>query len=145
MRTFWSRLRRSPVVRELGRPSNALLFARILGFTAVSPLLLRIKPPRLLSILEPKRSTKRPAPPRLDRIVRYTDALLPRRTCMRSAITLYYFLRREGMQLGICFGVALEKGSLRGHCWLVKDGQPFLEREDPLPTFTPIYAFPHVE
>jgi hypothetical protein len=29
-----------------------------------------------------------------------------------------------------------------GHCWLVKDGEPFLEVQDPRPLFTEMHRFP---
>ena len=60
---------------------------------------------------------------KVDRIIRYTEALLvgrgpfPRRTCLRGAVTLYYFLTREGLDMGICFGAARSREGLIGHCW----------------------------
>ena len=147
--TYWSKFRtRAALVDELWRPSNALLFMRILGLIVLSPVLLRLSLPRLFRLLEPKSTGKTPARPRQERIVRYTEALLshrgplPRRSCLRRAITLYYFLSREGAQLEVCFGVAPSNGNLDGHCWLVRDGEPFLESGDPLATFTPMYTFP---
>jgi hypothetical protein len=29
-----------------------------------------------------------------------------------------------------------------GHCWLVKDGEPFLESQDPRPVFAELCRFP---
>ena len=130
------------------RPSNALLFMRILGLIVLSPALVRLSPPRLFSFLEPKSTGKTPVRSQEERIVRYTDALLanrgplPHRSCLRRAIMLYYFLSREGAKLEVCFGVAPSNGDLGGHCWLVRDGEPFLESGDPLATFTPVYSFP---
>ena len=164
MRTYWSKLlHRAAPVKELWWPPSAFLFLRVLLFIAVSPLLLRVKLPRLLAFLEPRAPSKDSDPVKVDRIIRYTDALLPgrgpfpRRSCYfpsflaggRSraaaafAVTLYYFLSREGMELGICFGVSPSGESLAGHCWLVRDGEPFLEKGDPLSKFIPMYSFPH--
>ncbi len=150
MRAYWSKLlHRAAPLRELWWPPSAFLFVRLLLFIAVSPLLLRVNLPRLLAFLEPRALSTDPDPVKVDRIIRYTDALLvgrgplPRRSCFRRAVTLYYFLRREGMQLGICFGVSRSGEGLTGHCWLVRDGEPFLEKGDPLSTFIPMYSFPH--
>ena len=153
MRTYWSKLlHRAALLRELRWPPSAFLFVRLLLFIAVSPLMLRVKLPRLLALLEPRSPSKDPDSLRVDRIIRYTDALLPgrgpfpRRSCFRRAVTLYYFLRREGIELGICFGVSPSAEGLTGHCWLVRDGEPFLERDDPRAVFTPMYFFPrHLE
>lgn len=149
MRTYWSKFRtRAAIIGEMWRPSNALLFMRILGLIVLSPGLLRLSLPRLFRLLESKSTRKAPARAQEERIVRYTDALLanrgplPHRSCLRRAITLYYFLSREGAQLEVCFGVAPSNGNLGGHCWLVRDGEPFLESGDPLATFTPMYTFP---
>jgi hypothetical protein len=35
-------------------------------------------------------------------------------------------------------------GEYVGHCWLVKDGEPFLERTDPRPVFAEIVSIPRV-
>ncbi len=147
--TYWSKFRtRAAIIGEMWRPSNALLFMRIFGLIVLSPALLRLSLPRLFRLLEPKSTGKTPARPRQERIVRYTEALLahrgplPHRSCLRRAITLYYFLSREGAQLEVCFGVAPSGGNLDGHCWLVRDGEPFLESRDPLANFTPICTFP---
>ena len=149
MRAYWSKFRtRAALVDELWRPSNALLFLRILGLILLSPALLRLNPPRLFGLLQPKSTGRTPARAQEERIVRYTDALLanrgplPHMSCLRRAITLYYFLSREGAPLEVCFGVAPADGDLGGHCWLVRDGEPYLELGDPLATFTPMYTFP---
>ena len=149
MRAYWSRLlHRAAPLRELWWPPSAFLFLRLLLFIAVSPLLLRVNLPRLLALLEPRALSTGWDPLKVERIIRYTDALLvgrgplPRQSCFRRAVTLYYFLRREGMELGICFGVSPSAEGLAGHCWLVKDGEPYLERGDPRAVFTPTYSFP---
>ena len=60
-------------------------------------------------------------------------APLVRRGCLTRGLTRYYFLRRAGMDIALSFGMGhLDKGFM-GHCWLVKDGEPFLEAEDPQP------------
>jgi len=118
---------------------------------AVSPILVRMQLPRLLPALEPRELPRDADSRKVARIIRYTDALtfsrlpLLRRSCMHRAVTLYYFLRREGVDLSVHFGVARVDQDLGGHCWLMKDGEPYLENEDPRRTFTPMYVFPESE
>jgi hypothetical protein len=61
--------------------------------------------------------------------------------CTVRGLTLYYFLRRAGVAVNLCYGVALVQGRLVGHCWLERAGEPFLERPRQL-RFTPAYTFP---
>jgi hypothetical protein len=35
-------------------------------------------------------------------------------------------------------------GEFEGHCWLMKDGEPYLEKRDPRPFFAPTYTFSRV-
>ena len=64
---------------------------------------------------------------------------LVRPGCLTRGITLYALLRRAGADVSLCFGVnPLMDGRPEGHCWLVLDGQPFLERDDPRSVFTRI-------
>jgi hypothetical protein len=65
--------------------------------------------------------------------------------CLTRCATLFYFLRRAGWNLTLCFGAACVNGKLAqapGHCWLVKDGKPFLEDKDPCLSYVPIYSMP---
>jgi hypothetical protein len=70
---------------------------------------------------------------------------LVRARCLTRCATLFYFLRRAGWDLTLCFGAACVNGKLAeapGHCWLVKDGKPFLEDKDPCLNYVPIYSMP---
>ena len=158
MRNYWSRfLRRAAAYHDIWWPPNTILFLRILALLAVSPLLVRFDLPRLKRLIEPRRVRragmvrKMPSTESVDRIVRYTDGMLARRgpmmrkNCFRRAITLYYFLRREGVELDVCFGVKTPGESLLdGHCWLVRDESPYLEAIDPTSMFTPVYSFSQI-
>ena len=46
------------------------------------------------------------------------------------------------MDVTLCFGMGRVAGEFAGHCWLMKDGQPFLEAKDPLPVFTRVVSIP---
>lgn len=135
-------------LRRLCNPRNALLFVRISVFAALVPLLTRLPPPRLDELLAPRRAYDTLDHHSAQRIVRFVDLVLARGrpiirpSCVTRGLTLYYFLRRGEADLALCFGVAKLKGKLAGHCWLIRDGEPFLEPQDPRAWFTEMYRFP---
>ncbi len=122
-----------------------MLFLRILLFAGGVPLLLRLRLARLERLLEPGNVRAAPAPGTVQKIVDYMEGALRfgrpfvRRSCVTRGVTLYYFLRRAGVDLMLCFGVGKVGEDFAGHCWLVKDGAPFLETTDPRPLFAVVY------
>ena len=127
------------------RLSNTFLFLRIFTFAAAVPYLLRLKLSRVGSILEPGKS---PVPVQEDsvrKITAYVETAIRRgqpfvrRGCLTRGLTRYYFLRRAGMDVALCFGMGRLDKEFMGHCWLVKDGEPFLEPEDPRPRYAEMY------
>lgn len=47
---------------------------------------------------------------------------LYRATCLRKSMLVWWFLRREGIQSNICFGVRMNGGLLEAHAWLESNG-----------------------
>ena len=126
--------------------ADALLFARICTFAAAVPLLVRLPLPRVQTLLSsPPRRVAEPDPDEVRRIVAHVAfaqrALAPvvRPGCLTRGLTLYRFLGRAGLDLSLCFGLADPGGDPKGHCWLVRDDEPFLETVDPRPVFTETY------
>ena len=91
------------------------------------------------------------------KIVKFTDYILGRNffmyksTCLKRSLVLYYFLRKSGINVHICFGVKYNdklsdkeaKEKLEGHAWLLYQGDIFLERNVELTkTYTITYYFP---
>ena len=138
-------MRRSRGLETLRTPSDALLLLRIYLFAASVPLLSRIPLPTLL----PKLDTRTNAPHRPERaqkVVSYVEVVLrraplARRDCMARGLTLFYFLRRAGVDVALCFGTGKPDGDFAGHCWLARDGEPYLEKTSSF-TFEEIYRFP---
>ncbi len=76
------------------------------------------------------------------KIIKFTDYVLSRKylrcknTCLRRSLVLYYFLRKFGINVTICFGVRYTEmqpashtqKKLDGHAWLLYNGEIFLER-----------------
>lgn len=124
--------------------SKAFLFLRVFTFAAAVPSLMRLKLARVASILETGRPTGSVDPDRAQKIAAYVETAilrgkpLVRSGCLTRGLTRYYFFRRAGMDVSLHFGMGRigRNQELIGHCWLVKDGEPYLEREDPRPLYT---------
>ena len=136
-------------MRELRSARELLLFAYLTAFAAAVPLLMRLPLPRAAALLTrpPRRPpASRAEVERLERMV----ALAPRvarpfvRTgCLTRGVTLFWFLRRAGLDVELRFGLQLDdRAAGDGHCWLALQDEPFLERVDPRPRFAELYRFP---
>lgn len=152
----WSAIveRRWGIVRAIRSVEQFWLFCRALAFALTVPLQVRLSWPRLDSLLERRfpqdgRTTALTAGD-WDR-VRCIQAALAfgrpfvRSSCLTRGMTLYYFLRRAGIAVTLCFGIRRRGRELtteRGHCWLELEGAPILEANDPLAGFLPICRLP---
>jgi hypothetical protein len=144
--TLPSRLR---ALGELRSARELLLFVRLTAFAATVPLLMRLPLPRAAELLtRPPRRTATSAAEieRLDRLFALAPQVarpLVRPGCLTRGVTLYWFLRRAGLDVELRFG--LDPGrdvETDGHCWLSLDGEPFLEKRDPRPRFAELYRLP---
>ena len=62
--------------------------------------------------------------------------------CWRRAAVLHRFLRFEGVDTTIVFGVdASDLQQLEAHAWLERDGQPFAELA-PVTSYRRVFEFP---
>jgi hypothetical protein len=148
VKRWWSPLvRRAALLRAVHRRGDTLLFAHSLGFALVVPLLLRLPLPRVEALLE--RAARAGRPGDADAVAATVlDMLqagrpLVRRGCLTRGLTLYYFLRRAGVDVTLTFGMGHAEGGdgFDGHCWLVRDGQPYLEARDPRGLYAEMYSF----
>lgn len=141
MRERWASLKRVYQDGELR------LLARVLAFSIAVPVLLRLSLPRMARLIE------KIAGPRRHRVLHPLDhgslaacveaamtigSPIVRRGCLTRGLTLYYFLRRAGVDVDLCFGVGRLAGDFCGHCWLLLNGEPFLEKKDPQREFTAV-------
>ncbi|HUX87916.1 MAG TPA: lasso peptide biosynthesis B2 protein [Chloroflexota bacterium] len=121
---------------------------RVYLFTIGVRALLRLNLEQLESIIEPAKAPGTPAWSQIERIVHCIDqvfeskAPLIRRGCYSRGVICYYLLRRAGLEVSLYFGVSKRGEHFAGHCWLMRNGEPFLERNDPRPQFTTVYAIP---
>jgi hypothetical protein len=129
------------------RPAELLLALRVLAVATLVPALTRLPLARQAAILEP-RSRQHPDPVREAWLTRHVDAVLVRGRplvrpgCLTRGLTHYYFLRRVGADVRLVYGIGEIDGRTEGHCWLVRDGEPYLESTDPRPYYTETYCLP---
>jgi hypothetical protein len=136
---------RPDALRELRGPTDAALFAQVSVFAACVPLLLRLPLPRLAALLDAG-ARRLPAPaatsdrlPELLVLAARVFRPLVRPGCLTRGVTLFWFLRRSGLPVELCFAVDPTAEPADGHCWLVLDGEPFLEPVDPRARFAETY------
>ena len=154
MRNWLPRIgRRVAAFRHLRGFGEWWLFARVFLFAAALPLLFRLKLPLVTRLLDARTGggDATAAPQEQDFIIRCIEwAMLAGRplirpNCLTRGVTRYFFLRRAGVNVSLCFGAAWRQGEFiaaPGHCWLVKEDKPYLEMRDPLLCFVPIYTLP---
>jgi hypothetical protein len=122
------------------------LVGQIAGYVLFAPLLLRL-PIRIVdNLLSPGDAKAGGSSDRIEKILRYTDAvcgrlrrLIPSR-CLARGITLFYLLRKAGLPVGLEFGIERHCDGGKGHCWLVLNDEPFAEKVDPRKIFIPMYS-----
>lgn len=87
-----------------------------------------------------------PGAPELDRLVHSIEAALIagrpaiQSGCLIRGLTLHHFLRNAGVDVDLCFGMGRQGDDLAGHCWLVRDGIPFLEKHDPRQRYSVVFT-----
>jgi len=127
--------------------SNAVLFLRICAFAAAVPYLLRLKLCRVVGAIEPGKDPWAVDEDRVRKITTYVEKAIRRGKpvvrpgCLTRGLTRYYFLRRAGMDVALCFGMGRLDNDFVGHCWLVKNEEPYLEPpdQDPRNRYTEMY------
>ena len=134
---------------------------RIVGLITLLPVMIKyLTIPTLLKTLTPgenKSGQNVDVDSLIEKIVKYTDYILGfnrlfyKKTCLTRSLVLYHFLRKYGIEVHICLGV--KKGEplsevdsekiLKGHAWLVYDGNIFLEKTSlGAHTFKTTFCFP---
>jgi hypothetical protein len=134
---------------ETRNPGGWLLPVRVLLFGLCAPVLVRRGPERMAALLERASSEPPSTDPRMaEALARRVDRCLRagwplvRRGCLTRGVTLYRFLRRAGFDVSLRFGIGEVNGRLEGHCWLVHDNRPLLEKRDPRAIYTETWRIP---
>ena len=113
--------------------------ARAVALALGSCVLARLPPRRLAAVL---RLADRDESPDVDARAVAERALalsghLIRHTCYTRGITRYLLLRPGRHDLLLVFG--MDAATREGHCWILLDGKPYLEAEDPAGRFVPVW------
>ncbi|MFC1996046.1 lasso peptide biosynthesis B2 protein [Chloroflexota bacterium] len=135
-------------MKKLPKPDYGFLYLRIFFFILSTPLLLQLKLPQLKKLLAlPKRHID-VDDARIEYILTSVDTILQigwpviRTRCYPRGLALYYYLNKAGLNVSLHFGAEKIREDLAGHCWLVQDGEPFSEPEDPRLSYKEVYSFP---
>lgn len=151
-RSFWpSGADRVRALRQLDSPPDLLLLLRILVYAAAVPALTMTR----LTSWERfagggGRGGADGGPEAVKKTVAYFDAVLisfrplVRSGCLVRGLTLYHFLRKAGVDVSLRFGFVRFDDSVTGHCWLVKNGRPFLEPDRPDVAYTETFQLPMI-
>jgi hypothetical protein len=150
MNSFFSTLnRRLDATRDAVRYAEPILLVQVIAFASSVPLLMRLKPRTLERLLTLRhRSVLTGADDAVARIVQHlrmasrVASPLVRSGCLTRGLTLFYFLRRAGIDVSLSFGMRGAAGEFKGHCWLTRGGAPFLERQDPRPLYAHVFSIP---
>jgi Transglutaminase-like superfamily len=129
-------------------PRDWVKLVQVCLFGAMVPAMVRLPLPRLAALLTRSPRTCTPNPVEIERLERVTTLApriarpLVRSGCLTRGITLFWCLRRAGVDVELRFGLDPRVDQATdGHCWLALDGEPYLEREDTL-RFTELYRLP---
>ena len=143
--------RRLAPLTEFHRPADVVLLARVICISMTVPLLMRLPLPRLAAVLSiatrvgRSRGLSGREPERMAACVAAAQrSLAPvvRSGCLTRGVTLYWLLRRAGVPVELCFGVGRPGAELAGHCWLTRNGRPYLEPADAPACFDALYRIP---
>jgi hypothetical protein len=138
-------------IELLRHPKNLIILLKMFTFAAVIPVLMKFYSlERILGIITPsnKERPKDVSHVSAKKIVRLGMFLLKRNrlflknSCLKRSLLLYYFLRKNGIEVNIHFGVKKRGGYLAGHSWLTKDGNLFADLERHSKAFTEVLSFP---
>jgi len=131
--------------------SDVLLLGQIAVLAALVPALMRLPLPRLARLLALADRGPRPRPDaaRERHVLALVSLVLDlgrpalRPTCLTWGLTRYVALRQAGAEVDLLFGLGQGPDQqFGGHCWLVRDGQPLLETQDPRLWFAEIFRLP---
>jgi transglutaminase superfamily protein len=142
VKSFWRRANPRQRLRVI--PAHALedawLLLQIVVFASGVPVLMRLPLNRVKRILRPAPRSATASPQHLLALLDLVFSAMRhlRPTCLTRGVTRCYFLRRAGFDVELAFGMS-PTTAVGGHCWLVRDGLPFLESRDPRAMFAEMF------
>ncbi|RMF95332.1 MAG: lasso peptide biosynthesis B2 protein [Candidatus Schekmanbacteria bacterium] len=138
--------------RIVRRITEFVIYSKIFLLATILPLLLKVLSlPSVMKILTPSKNRRHWRQWKVDIIVKGTDKILGigffiyHPTCLKKSLILYHFLRKEGMDVAIHFGVRKRNGTLDGHSWLTKKGKRVYDNLESVDDFFVTYSYPSDE
>ena len=141
-------IRRHNAIRQTLREADVALLLQIGVFASLVPLLMRLKLTRVERLLRVRQPPGHVSSWSFEAIVQHLQfarrigSPLVRSGCLTRGVTLYYFLRRAGIDVTLAFGVRSIGAEFTGHCWLERGGVPILEDEDPRTLYVRTVSIP---
>lgn len=141
----------SKTVELLCQRQNLKTLLQMFAFAAVMPILIKcFSLQRILGMMTPreKAQAQNTSHASVKRIVSLGLLLLNRNrlflknSCLKRSLLLYYFLRKDGVNVQIYFGIKKLDDRLSGHSWLTQDGNLLADREQHRRAFTEVLSFP---
>jgi len=91
------------------------------------------------------RRHKRVSKEKLEVVVVFVDYVLHnvkglKSTCLNRSLALFHFLSRMEESVILHFGVKKDNDELKGHGWLTRDGEAFLEKDNSYGDFKPVLS-----
>ena len=128
--------------------NKTFLVVRTVGWAAVLPALKRIVPLRVLvramwrtpSVGERDAAQEARVAALLDRV--YRHGRVPRRhNCLERSLIMYRYLSELNAEPTLMVALKRDAGSLRGHAWVVVDGNPVAEHPGIVEDYKPVVSF----
>lgn len=143
-------MKRTTATQFAQHPRELILAAHIFIFLMRLPFSLRFSSVQAIAAgVEPRGDRARRHPMDPERITYLCERALDRlerlgykRTCLRRCLTLYRFLRGEGIKVVINFGALQEGETLKGHSWLTLDGALYHETREKVDRFVYFFSIP---
>ncbi|MBI4775651.1 MAG: lasso peptide biosynthesis B2 protein [Deltaproteobacteria bacterium] len=139
-------------LRELCTLRNWPLYVQILIWMSVVRILVnRMEIRAVLNRLDRRRTARRPLRDAdIERAWigrRFVDLILIRllksaTPCLVQSLTLFHLFRRRGLDVGIVFGVQKNTSPLKGHSWILINGETPLEPAAPEASCVTLFSYP---
>ena len=137
------------VADRITSTSDVLLAARILGWACVLPGLKRVLPlPRLVLLVRRHRAASARDGQREDQIVTFArwacrlTGWASGGNCLERSLLAYRFLGAVNADQWLVVGIGSDvRAQVRGHAWIMVDGNPAGESLEPLRDFACVVAF----
>jgi len=129
------------------KPKNIFLFIKALfSLLIIKALLAWFSLPQILKVLEPKRKIN-PDNQEVDSIIKFTNFIIfhlfrSPNPCLLRSLFLFRYLKMMGKDIKIVLGVKPEGGKLKGHAWLIVDGNPFPDLNNPAEEYGETLIYP---